>query len=192
MKNVSPAAATLTMLVLATGCRDARDERLAALAQQSLAAQSQQNERLAKQTEQIALASRRLVEGDSKAREDLLEAQKQLTSELHKERASLDRQHEDLEQERRRLATARHRDPIIAEAIDAVGLTLACLLPLLLAAYVIHTLRETGTENATLNELLVLEIAAEEPSLLAVPGRNNAALEHQDDAPHEQRRLEEN
>ena len=58
--------------------------------------------------------------------------------ELHSERAGIGCQREEMEQERRNIAAQRHRDPVIARAIGAVGLTLACLLPLLLAAYVIH------------------------------------------------------
>ena len=69
---------------------------------------------------QIAEASRRLIEGDAQARRDLLAAQKQLTSELHSERVNLDRQREEMEQERRNIAAQRHRDPMIAQAINAV------------------------------------------------------------------------
>ena len=142
-KNLSPGAAMLTLL-LAVGCADSRDERFRQLAQQALHEQSEQNKRLAEQSRQIAEASRRLVEGDAAARKDLLAAHKQLMSELHSERANLDRQHEEMEQERRNIAARRHRDPVIAQAIGAVGLTLACLLPLLLAAYVIRAVNRDG------------------------------------------------
>jgi hypothetical protein len=166
------------ILLLATGCTDSRDERFNQLAQQALREQAEQNKRLAEQSKQIAEASRRLVEGDAAARKDLLAAQKQLTSELHSERAGIDRQREELEQERRNIAAQRHRDPVIAQAIGAVGLTLACLLPLLLAAYVIHAVNQNGDDNAALSELLVMEITAEQPLLLPISPRPVAALEH--------------
>jgi len=97
---------------------------------------------------------------------------------LHSERASIDRQREELEQERRNIAAQRHRDPVIAQAIGAVGLTLACLLPLLLAGYVIHAVNRNGDDNAALGELLVLEMTAEQPLLLPNSPRPVAALEH--------------
>ena len=178
-KNLSPSVATLTMtLLLITGCADSRDERYRQLAQQALHEQSEQNKRLAEQSKQIAEASRRLVEGDAAARKDLLAAQKQLSSELHSERAGIDRQREELEQERRNIAARRHRDPVIAQAIGAVGLTLACLLPLLLAAYVIRAVNRDGDDSAALSELLVMEITAERPLLLPISPRPVAALEH--------------
>ena len=133
---------------------------------------------MAEQSKQIAQASRRLIEGDAQARRDLLAAQKQLSSELHSERASIDRQREEMEQERRNIAAQRHRDPMIAQAINAVGLTLACLLPLALAAYVIRAVNQDGDDSAALSELLVMEITAERPLLLPVSPRPAAALEH--------------
>ncbi len=146
-KNLSPGVAMLTMtLLLMAGCADSRDERYRQLAQQALHEQSEQNKRLAEQSKQIAEASRRLVEGDAAARKDLLATQKQLTSELHSKRAGIDRQREELEQERRNIAAQRHRNPVIAQAIGAVGLTLACLLPLLLAAYVIRAVNRDGDD----------------------------------------------
>ena len=178
-KNLSPGVAMLMMtLLLAVGCADSRDERFRQLAQQALHEQSEQNKRLAEQSRQIAEASRRLVEGDAAARKDLLAAHKQLMSELHSERANLDRQHEEMEQERRNIAARRHRDPVIAQAIGAVGLTLACLLPLLLAAYVIRAVNRDGDDSAALSELLVMEITAEQPLLLPISPRPVAALEH--------------
>ena len=178
-KNLSPGVAMMTMtLLLAVGCADSRDERFRQLAQQSLREQSEQNKRLAEQSKQIAEASRRLVEGDAEARKDLLAAQKQLSSELHSERAGIDRQREEMEQERRNIAAQRHRDPVIAQAINAFGLTLACLLPLLLAAYVIRAVSQDGDDSAELGKLLVMEITAEQPLLLPVFPRPVAAIEH--------------
>jgi hypothetical protein len=165
-------------LLLATGCGDSRDERYRRLAEHALHEQAQQNKRLAEQSKQIVDASQRLVEGDAEARRDLLEAQKQLTSELHSERAGIDRQREEMEQERRNIAAQRHRDPVIARAIGAVGLTLACLLPLLLAAFVIRAVNQDGDDSAELGKLLVMEMTAEQPLLLPVSHRPAGALEH--------------
>ena len=183
-KNLSPGMAMLTMaLLMVTGCSDSRDERFRQLAQQTIRQQAAQNERMAKQSQEIAQASRRLVQGDAEARKDLLAAQKQLTSELHSERANLDRQREEMEQERRDIAAQRHRDPVIAKAIGAVGVTLACLLPLLLAGYIIRAVTQHGDESAALSELLVVEMTADQPLLLPRTPRSVAALEHKPSSP---------
>ena len=168
---------TMTLLMMA-GCADSGDERFRQLAQQALYEQSEQNKRLAEQSKQIAEASRRLIEGDAAARKDLLEAQNQLTSELHTERASLDRQREEMEQERRNIAAQRQRDPLIAQTISTVGLTLACLLPLLLAGYVIYSHNRSSDDNDALSELLIMEMTADQPLLLPSSLTTVAAIEH--------------
>lgn len=177
-RNRSPGAITLTTtLLLAAGCADSPDEDFRQLARQTLHEQSAQNNRLAEQTRQIAEASQQLVEGDAQARRELLEAQRQLTSELHAERASLNRQHDELEQERRDIAVQRQRDPVMAQAIGAVGVTLSCLLPLLLAGYIIYSLNHGGDNDDALSELLVMEIASGEPLLLPRTGKAVVGIE---------------
>jgi len=173
--------ATLTgMILLIAGCDSAREDRYERLVQQALRDQTEQNKRLGEQSQQVAEASRRLVEGDAEARTELLEAQKLLTSELHSERANLDRQKEDLERERQSIAAARQRDPIIAQAITALGLTLACLLPLVLAAYIVWAATNNQDSEHSLGELLVMELASEDPLLLPSSEKPAlASLEHQ-------------
>ncbi len=83
-----------------------------------------------------------------------------------------------MEEERRSLAAERRRAPVIAQAIGAVGLTLACLAPLLLAAYVIRAVNQDGDESAALSELLVMEMTADQPLLLPISRPRVAALEH--------------
>ncbi|MBT6155352.1 MAG: hypothetical protein HOH82_11870 [Planctomycetaceae bacterium] len=178
-KNLSPAVAVLTMtLLMVAGCADSSDEQFRQLAQQTIRQQAAQNERMAKQSHEIAEASRRLVQGDAEARKDLLAAQRQLTSELHSERASIDRQREEMERERQNIAAQRHRDPIVAQAIATFGLTLACLAPLALAAFIIRAVTQDGDENAALGDLLVVEMTSEKPMLLPIEPRPAAALEH--------------
>ena len=106
-----------------------------------------------------------------------------LQKNLQTERTSVDRQREEMETERRQLAQQRARDPIVAQAIRAVGLTLACLLPLLLAGYVIYSLNRNGDDNDALSELLVMEITAEKPKLLPMAPRSVAALQHKPSSP---------
>ena len=83
-----------------------------------------------------------------------------------------------MEQERRDIAAQRHRDPIVAQTISVVGLTLACLLPLLLAGYVIYALNRSSDDNDALSELLIMEMTADQPLLLPSSLTTVAAIEH--------------
>ena len=171
-------AKLMMALLLTTGCADSRDDRLAEMAQQSLREQARQNERLTKQSQQIAEASRHLIENDSRARRDMIAAHTTLQKELQTERANINQQLSELESERREIARQRGRDPIIANAISCIGLTLACLLPLLLAGYVIYSLNRSSDDSDALSEMLVLEITAEKPKLLPMVPRSVTAIEH--------------
>ena len=178
-KNLSPAATMLMMtLLLMTGCADSRDEEFRQLAQQTIRQQAAQNERMAKQSQQIVEASKHLVANDAQARKEMIGAHAALQKELQTERANINQQLTELESERREIARQRGRDPIIAQAIGGVGLTLACLLPLLLAGYVIYSLNRSSDDSDALSEMLVMEIVAEKPILLPISPRPVATLEH--------------
>src|SRR5882724_305641 len=120
--------AALAAVVVVTGCGDPPDKRLLDLAQQSLAQQARQSEQLAKQSQQVATAARELVAADAQARQELIAGLTKLQGQIQAERAAFDHQRDDLEHERRELAAQRGRDPIIAQAIGASGVMLACLL----------------------------------------------------------------
>jgi hypothetical protein len=117
------------------GC-DSPDERLAAFAEKSVDQQAQQNAALAKTTEDV-----------------------------HVERSSLNEQQEALEEDRRDIASQRVREPLIANALGAVGLILACLAPLLICVYALQQAGSTSPEQE-LGTILVEELTAEEPQLL--------------------------
>jgi Flp pilus assembly protein TadB len=92
--------------------------------------------------------------------------------------AEVGRQRDELEAERRQIAQQRHRDPLIASAITTVGLVLACLLPLLLAAYILHCVQGPGVADAAVTEVLVRELVSENPLLLSPP-KGRPGLERQ-------------
>ena len=168
-------------VVTATGC-DNSDQRLAEYARHSVQQQAQQNEHIARQSEavakqsqELAEAAHKIVEADAQARQELIAAQREFNGDLQQERGSLDRQREEMEQERQRIAKARHRDPIVAAAIQATGLVLACLLPLLVCAYALRQLARTHQDDEGLNDLLVQEIVAEESLLEMHPPSRLAA-----------------
>jgi hypothetical protein len=165
-------------LLVTAGCGSSGDERLVVMAQKNIAEQARQNERMAEQSIQIAEASKRLVEADSQARQEMLQAQAALQDEIQLARNNVDRQRDLLESERREIADQRHRDPIVAESSGAVGLGIACLLPLVLAGYIVHCLRRNMESDEALSELLITEIAGEQPGVLMSPLNQAARIDH--------------
>jgi hypothetical protein len=153
---------TVSVLVLA-GCD--RDERLVQATREADQRQAQQNQLIAKQSQQVATATRQLIEADAKARHELIAAQAALETKLQDQRAGLDRQHEGLEQDRREVAEQRNRDPIVAAAITALGVTVAFLLPLAFCIYLLRAVSSPDIGTDSLAEMLVLEMASEQSTL---------------------------
>jgi hypothetical protein len=179
----------LAASLLANACSDQRDERLARFAEHSMQVQSRQNEQVARQNAQLADASRSLIEADAQARKELIEADAKarrelsaahakLQQDLQQERGSLDQQRVNLDQDRKQLAQERRVDPIIAEAITAVGVLLACLAPLALAGYVLFAMQHHSDETDAVNELLIREFTSDRPILLPPLAQSPALLEH--------------
>ena len=158
----------IVLMPLLIGCEPDRDQRLVEMANQSLTTQARQNERLAEQSRVVAEASRELVAADAQARSEMIAAQAELQTTIQNDRATVDHQRDALERERLEIAHARHRDPIIATALSSFGLLLACLLPLLLAGYILYCVNQPSTDEAVLNELLITELAAEQSKILPV------------------------
>ena len=178
------------VLLLATigGCGSSPDERLADFAQQSITEQRKQNDRMADQSQaavegshQLAETAKELVEHDAEARRELIAAQQELTSQLNGQQSAIYTGHEQLEQDRREIAEQRHRDPIVAAVIQNIGLTLACLLPLLVAVFVIRQVQSQEPDHAAVAELLVHELTADEPRLLPGPMSQRHTLNHDDE-----------
>ena len=67
---------------------------------------------------------------------------------------------------------------IIAETIGAIGGIIACLLPLLLACYVLYTTNRNKNDSEMLNELLVTEIINDELRFLSGSRESAARLNH--------------
>ena len=161
MRTRLPTALILVPL-LASGC-PSPDERLLELSQESLERQATQNDHIASQSQETAEASRQLVEADAQARREMLEVHR----ELQAERNGLDRQHDELERERKQITQARHRDPIIANALLTIGMLIVSVLPLLVC---IHLLRGLwgATPDEAVGELLIAELASETSALLPI------------------------
>jgi hypothetical protein len=156
-----------TMLLPATvvGC-STPDSRLSQLAQQAMNEQSQQNQSMADPSYKLAEAAKELVARDAQARQELAEFQQELTMQVNQQQAAIDASRNRLEQERQEIALQRHRDPIIAAAIQDLGVVLACLLPLLIAGLVVRQMRHQEPDHAAVAELLVSELTSDRPRLL--------------------------
>ena len=177
------------VLLLATigGCGSSPDERLADFAQQTMSEQIKQNDRMADQSQavvaeshQLAETAKALVERDAEARRELIAAQQEMTSQLNEQQSAIHTGHQKLEQDRREIAEQRHRDPIIAAVIQDFGLFIACLLPLVVAVFVICQMQSQEPDHAAVAELLILEMTADEPRLLPGPISQRHALNHND------------
>jgi len=192
-KSLRPRQRTifLALLVMTAGCSDApdyRDLRLAEFAQQTMMEQRIQNERMADQSEaviqessQLAETAKKLVEYDAQTRREMIAAQTELTSQLNQQQSVVYAGRDQLERERQQIAEKRHRDPVIAAAIENAGLAIACLLPLIVCLYVIKQMQTQEPDHAAVAELLIQEFSGDQPRLLQGPLWRPLALEHHKD-----------
>ena len=154
--------AVAVLLVPLMGCGHS-DERLARLAEQSLRQQAEQNREMSELNREVAQTHQELIG---------------LQHDLEGQQAEVNHQRDQLESERREIAKQRHRDPIIAAAINNVGLVLACLVPLALAGYLLYCLRDQSDDQAV-GEILIEELVSEQPALLPPPHADTAVIEDQ-------------
>ncbi len=183
--------AVATLLTAFAGCSRPPDERLAEMAQQTMAEQIRQNQRMADQSEaivaeshQLAEAAKDLVQRDADARRELIAAQQDLTTQLNEQQSAIYTGHDQLEQDRREIAQQRNRDPIVAAVIQNFGLVIACLLPLVIALFVIRQMQSQEPDHAAVAELLTLELTSEQPRLLPSPQQRRHMLMHDEEEAH--------
>ena len=154
-------AAWACTLGLVCGC-GSPDDRLVQLSEQSSARQAEQNQQIARQSREVTAAVHDLVAADAKARDDLLKAQKSLQQDIQAERTRLDARRSQLDRDAADLVAAEQREPLVAAAITALGILLACLLPLLLCGYLLRVLAsDPGSDE--LATVLTYELIAAEP-----------------------------
>jgi hypothetical protein len=147
MKSIIGCAIVLWLLVcLARGC-GSDDERLVRATQEADARQAEQNREMAR----------------------LVADQQSIQKGIENEHERLDEQRTALDDERRAIAAARVRDPIIANALIGAVVLAVCALPLLLALVALRRAHSDESNDAALGELLVQELVADEPLLLPLP-----------------------
>jgi hypothetical protein len=150
---------TLTSVAITVGCDESR--RLAEQAARNTEMQASQNHEMARVNREVAEGSRRLVAADAEARRQVLAIQKDLQTERQQIAVGRDA----LEAERQQMAAQRHRDPVVAAAITNTGIILACLLPLALCGYLLHSLCGRSSEEA-IGDVLLMDLVSESPLLL--------------------------
>jgi hypothetical protein len=149
----------IAIIVIVIGCKSDSD-RVAELASRHATQQAELSRETVKLQNELVEGTQKLVEADAQARRYFLE----LEGKLDEQRVEVGRRHDELESERREIAKQRHRDPIVANALIAVATLLACLLPMLLAGWLLRSqLNETDEYTAT--EILLNEITARHPAL---------------------------
>lgn len=153
-------ALVATLLISAISCRE-EDERLARFAAESTRQQAGQNREMSQLNREVANAHKDLV---------------RLHHDLEEQQTEVNRQRDQLESEQRDIAGQRCRDSIIAAAIRSAGLVLACLVPLGLAAYLLHCLHDQR-DDPLVTELLIEEITSKQPMLLPPPQDGIARME---------------
>ncbi len=163
---------------------DMRDQRLAEFAQDVMKTQKEQNDRIAdqsqavvKQSQHVAEAARDLVRHDAEARREMVLVHADLVSRIDKQRSVVEEARDRLEQERSEIAHRRSRDPVIARAVESVGLSVLCLVPVAVSLYVIRQMTAGHADDGVVAELLTVELARSAPKLLALPSASVAAIE---------------
>jgi hypothetical protein len=166
-------------MILAIASCESGDERLAEHARQSVEQQARQNETMARQSQEVveqsaelAKTAQSLVEQDASARREMIESHARLQSELHVERQGLDFQRQELHAERKAMTAAMIREPVIGQAVITAGLILAALLPLLVTAYALRCLPNSGPSDQLLADTLIETFEADHRRLEA----GNSAL----------------
>jgi hypothetical protein len=167
------------VVVTVAGCGeppDMRDQRLAEFARDAMTTQKQQNDRIAEQSKavvdesrQLAEAARDLVRNDSQALREMVEAHAALAAGLDRQRSDVDAARDRLEREHREIAHRRSRDPVIARAVESVGLSLLCLLPVAVCLFVIRQMGSGHADDTVVAQLLMVELTRSAPKLLAPP-----------------------
>ena len=124
--------------------------------------QQQQIEHMQQQAKDNTAAARALVEADASARQQLIA----LERDVQRERAELGRQRDQIELERKALASERQRAPLIAATLHGVGMLLLATLPLILCWLLLCGAHVTSDPDE-LESFLILSLAGDESGLSA-------------------------
>jgi hypothetical protein len=154
---------TMTMLLMMGGCGSedsAAKQELVDFAKQMVSEQQAANRSLQSQSEQLSTAAKELVASDALARAELISAGSQLHEGISQERHEVNRMRDELVSEQRAIASQRNRDPMVAAAIQHVGIAMVCIMPLAVCWLVIRGAHDAPVTRET-TELLLLELSGQ-------------------------------
>ena len=144
----------LILVCLTVGGCETESERLADLADRTIEMQSQQNSTIAKTTSEMV----------------------ELNREIQTERKELAKEYGQLESDRRDLHQLRRSELAWAETFQFLAMTIAASSPLFLCAYLVWASTLHANEPDLVNEVLMQELIAKQPRLIA--GSNSSSAEH--------------
>jgi hypothetical protein len=121
---------------------------------------------MASVTNQVAEGSKQLVEADAKARTEIVAVGR----ELQARQVVVDHQRDQLEVERKDIAGERQTESLWAPVVQGMGILLFSGLVIGLCWFLLHGLGSDGDASQELNELLVMELAAETPKFPTLSG----------------------
>jgi len=164
--------AIILAIVFLSSCDD--NERVARVSQEAAARQAEQNKEMAQQNQRIAEAAKELVQADAQARME----QSVMHKDLRADQAEVGKQRDQLEAERKQIATERKWDQLLASAIQDLGVFLVIAAIIGFCWYLLMGLRHETVTDQAVGELLIQEIVAENPILLPPVHPSHPALEH--------------
>jgi hypothetical protein len=140
---------------------------VARIAIESTERQAEQNREMSQLNREVAEGTKRIAEAVAESREEMLAME-----------ADLQEQRMRLEEERRLLADERNRESLLAPILDNLGVLLIVCLPLVICCLLLFNLRKQTDDDTAVCELLIGELTADRPQLLA-PFETRRAIEHE-------------
>lgn len=169
---------TLVLLMALAGCNENENARVAQIAQEAAARQAAQNQEMASLNRQMAEAHRQQIDAEADAREKLLA----MSQDVQQQRGELETERHEMVNERRELAEDQRWDSVLGPALLGTASLLASVLPLVLCWHLLHGLRHDRNDEADLSALLVMDLTADEPLLLASPKHESVPqIDHRDE-----------
>jgi L-rhamnose isomerase len=159
----------LPLAISLAGC-GSNDDRLVRLSTENAKRQAEQSRDMARLQQQVADGVKELVANDAEARREWIGVK----HDLHESLAEVGKQRDALEAERRTMAAVRVREPILASAIETLGLVIAGLVPLLAAVYALRQCSNEPADTAA-TAFLIHRLTTEHPRRLLRPDRQSTA-----------------
>jgi hypothetical protein len=151
-----------------TGCGGSGNSGFVELAQEADARQAQQNNRIAEQSKDLAETVRHVAVADAEARKELTAVQREVALRLHDDAVALREQRSAFENRIEEFENRNDRRVTWGGVLTYAGELLICVLPIVLAIYVLRLVNRP-IENAEMTDALLTELTTTESSPLLPP-----------------------